>query len=373
MIKFLLATILILTLTLTSCGVPDSGGDYTFFGDVKTVSAGSNHTLAIKNDGTLWAWGSNQYGKLGNNREDSSPVPVQIEAGRDWDTVSAGAMLSVATKSDELGMWIWGKQSSGDISIHRVPYLTGTDVQWKEISVGGSLDSYFVYSLNLTINTSNHMVAIVRNSTDNTAISRLSTYGDNHLGQCGNGSSSTTIPGALMGPSTEYWAVVSAGGYCSAGIRSDGSLYTWGNSTYNTTPTLVSGGWKTVSASRFGYIAIKTDGTMYAGTGQIGTDTDWDTVSASNYHYMAFKKDGSLWAWGQNNYGQLGDGTTIDRSAPVKIGDGWKAVSAGEYHTVAIKSDGIVWAWGRNNEGQLGDGTTKTRRSPVRVVPPDYE
>ncbi len=87
------------------------------------------------------------------------------------------------------------------------------------------------------------------------------------------------------------------------------------------------------------------------------------------YHTVAVKTDGTLWAWGDNTYGQLGDGTTIDHSSPVQVGTAtnWAAVGAGQYHTVAVKTDGTLWAWGDNTFGQLGDGTTTNHATPVQV------
>ena len=82
---------------------------------------------------------------------------------------------------------------------------------------------------------------------------------------------------------------------------------------------------------------------------------------------MAVKTDGTLWAWGDNSYGQLGDGTTTHRLSPVQVGSGFASVAAGYYHTVAVKTDGTLWAWGYNDYGQLGDGTTTYRLSPVQV------
>ncbi len=91
---------------------------------------------------------------------------------------------------------------------------------------------------------------------------------------------------------------------------------------------------------------------------QIGTDTDWASVAAGSDHSVAIKTDGTLWTWGDNEHGELGDGTTIDRPEPVQIGDdAWKQVSGGWDFTVGIRADGTLWAWGQNNYGQLGDGT----------------
>ena len=92
---------------------------------------------------------------------------------------------------------------------------------------------------------------------------------------------------------------------------------------------------------------------------QIGTDTDWQSVSVGNNNSFGIKTNGTLWAWGQNDYGQLGDGTTADKGYPVQIGTdtNWASVSAGTYHTVALKTDGSLWFWGDSSTGQHGNGT----------------
>lgn len=80
-------------------------------------------------------------------------------------------------------------------------------------------------------------------------------------------------------------------------------------------------------------------------------------VASADYHAAAIKTDGSLWAWGSNDYGQLGDGTTTQRLSPVLIGNGYSSIAIGPSHSLAIKADGSLWAWGNNVNGQLGDGT----------------
>jgi len=85
-------------------------------------------------------------------------------------------------------------------------------------------------------------------------------------------------------------------------------------------------------------------------------------------HTMVIKTDGTLWAWGNNEYGQLGDGTTTDRFTPVMVLDDVVSVSAYNIKTMAIRADGSLWAWGSNWGGQLGDGTSEHRYSPVRIM-----
>jgi alpha-tubulin suppressor-like RCC1 family protein len=85
---------------------------------------------------------------------------------------------------------------------------------------------------------------------------------------------------------------------------------------------------------------------------------------------LALKHNGSLWAWGYNIHGQLGDETIVDKDVPTRVvsdADDWEAVSAGLFHTLALKSDGTLWAWGRNEYGQLGDGTTNDSDVPIEV------
>ena len=102
---------------------------------------------------------------------------------------------------------------------------------------------------------------------------------------------------------------------------------------------------------------------------QAGADSNWMSVASGYYHTSALKDDGTLWSWGYNGYGQLGDGTNVAKNAPVQIGtdNNWAAIAAGVHHTVTVKSDGTLWAWGYNGYGQLGDGTTVAKNAPVQI------
>ena len=157
--------------------------------------------------------------------------------------------------------------------------------------------------------------------------------------------------------------------------------------------------WASVSTGDGGAhtVAIRTDGSLWAWgsnmIGQLGDGTTinrhrpvrigllWDgaLVSAGTSHNVAVRRDGTLWAWGFNESGQLGDGTggggferpQGTRHVPVRIGlaSNWASVTASFSHTVAIRRDGSLWAWGSNSRGQLGDGSGYDSLSPVRIGP----
>ena len=102
---------------------------------------------------------------------------------------------------------------------------------------------------------------------------------------------------------------------------------------------------------------------------QVGSDTDWEDVAGGNNYPLATKSDGTLWTWGYNDYGQLGQGDITHRSSPVQVGSDtdWENVYCGNRYTLATKSDGTLWAWGNNDFGQLGQGDVTYRSSPVQV------
>jgi len=173
-------------------------------------------------------------------------------------------------------------------------------------------------------------------------------------------------------------------------LREDGSLFTFGQLllTSAARQSLLSDhDWISATAGDRHVVALKIDLSLWVwgandsgqlGDGtttnrtspvRVGTDNDWVAVAAGSSHSVALKKEGSLWAWGENSSGQLGDGTNVNRTTPVRIGvdNDWRKIAAGGLHTVALKRDGSLWTWGANGSGELGDGTNERKLSPERI------
>ena len=348
------------------------------------LSAGNAHTVAIRGDGTLWAWGQNFTGQLGNGttvREERAPVRVGNVTA--WTQVSAGMGHTIGIRTDNT-LWAWGLNINGQLGdgtqTQRIsPVRVGT--YWRSAAAGGE-----------------HTVGI-------SADGSLWAWGNNLSGQLGDG---TTVEQRLrpvrIGAATD-WRAVAAGGAHTVGIRADCSLWAWGSNMHGqlgnnahgwgndrSAPVRIGAdaNWAQVSAGHEHTVAIRTDGSLWAwgrnewgqlgdGTGtdrrvpvRIGTDSDWAFVAAGDRHNVAIRTDGSLWAWGHNPQGQLGDNTATLRRVPVQIGTyaDWVMVSSGSAHTIAARADGSLWAWGQNFNGRLGDGTMTGRRSPVPVAMP---
>jgi alpha-tubulin suppressor-like RCC1 family protein len=148
------------------------------------------------------------------------------------------------------------------------------------------------------------------------------------------------------------WCQVSVGPYITLAVRTNGSLWAWGE---NICGRLGDG----TTTNKSSPISV------------VGGFVDWCQVSAGYIHVAALRTNGSLWAWGSGANGVLGDGTTVAKCSPISVVGGftdWCQVSAGDSHTSAVRTNGTLWTWGNNNDGKLGDGTTTNKLSPVAVV-----
>ena len=296
----------------------------------KQVSCGTNHTLAIKTDGTLWAWGQSTAGQIGVNDNTTRSTPVTTFAGgTNWKQVACGASHSLAIKTDGT-LWGWGSGVGlgiGAVANKLTPVTTtlgGTD--WKQVACGD-----------------NHSAVI---KTDGT----LWVWGSNTSGQLGINDATQRLTPVTTFAGGSNWKQVGCGYRQIAAIKTDGTLWTWGIN----------------SSGQLGLndiILRSTPVTTFAG----GSNWKQIGVTFSNSP-IAIKTDGTLWIWGQNTSAQLGNNTVVNRSTPVTTfagGTNWKQVAAGQLNTAAIKTDGTLWIWGGNGSGQLGNNTTVTRSTPV--------
>ncbi|MEW6088155.1 MAG: hypothetical protein AB1498_07600 [bacterium] len=342
------------------------------------ISGGYQHTLALKSDGTLWSWGRNTFGQLGDSTNIDRNTPVQVGNDNKWKTVIAGYQHNIGIKSDGT-IWTWGynvyNQLGDSTNINKnYPVQIARDFRWSEASSG-----------------INHSTGLKSNGT-------IWAWGDNSYGQLGDGTNGDSdIP--ILIDSNNVWTAISAGGNHTIGLKSNGTIWAWGfdssgqlgdsaNIDKNYPIQIGSDNkWVSILAGGNHSIALKSDGTLwswgynfYGQLGdstnisknypvQIGTDNKWVSISAGFYHTIALKSDGTLWACGYNLFGQLGDSTTSSKNYPVQIGtdNKWVKVSAGGNHTTALKSDGTIWAWGYNPYGQLGDSTNIAKNYPVQI------
>ena len=299
----------------------------------KQVGSGTYSTGAIKTDGTLWLWGWNSYGQLGDNTTSNKSSPVQtIAAGTNWKLVSCGQDQTAAIKTDGT-LWLWGRGIAGQLGDNTIvgkssPVQTiAAGANWQQISSGDS----FIGAI----------------KTDGT----LWTWGSNAFGQLGDNTTvSKSSPIQTISGGTN-WNQVASGGNSIGAIKSDGTLWTWGYNAYGQLGdnTIV---WKSSP--------IQT----------IAGGTNWKQVSC-HFQMVAIKTNGTLWTWGRNVDGDLGDNTTSNKSSPVQTiagGTNWKLAACGNYISAAIKTDGTLWTWGNDIYGALGDGTPFNKSSPVQTM-----
>jgi len=182
----------------------------------------------------------------------------------------------------------------------------------------------------------------------------LHCWGRNDSGEFGNGtersSFETATPGRVAG--TTRWLSVSGGNGHSCGVRADHTLWCWGN-------------------NYAGVLGVGGNVPLAMAPVRVGAATNWAQVFAGFEHTCGVRTSGALYCWGDNTAGQLGNGTTTDRSTPTRVGTatGWLRVTGGYDHTCAVRTTGTLYCWGSNADGQLGVGTTdnKPHSTPVRV------
>lgn len=334
--------------------------------EAQRIGAGSNHSIAIKSDGTIWAWGDNTAGQLGDGTSGSQSdknKPVQVGELSGIEAIDGGADDTLALRWDGT-VWACGWNSTGQLgdgtTVDRTTPVQALISSIASISGGyghtvaaKSNGAVWIWGSAYEIVPAPAEVCIERDE-DNECkeyligVIEVSTYGNNiALRSDGTVWEWNTGDGRYI---ISDVTKISSGGDHDMVIKSDGTVWTWGDNTY-------------------GQLG---DGTTIGKSTpvQVIGLTNVNAIAGGHYHSVALKSDGTVWTWGYNRYGRLGDGTAITRTTPVQVNGltDIVAIAAGGQHTLALKSDNTVWAWGSNGEGQLGDATNITRYTPVQVV-----
>jgi alpha-tubulin suppressor-like RCC1 family protein len=358
---------------------------------VLAVIAGGTHTCALLTSSGVQCWGYNKYGELGNGSTANSNTPVDVSglASGVSAVSTSGAVYTYSAHTCGLltggGMRCWGTNwygalGDGTTTNRSIPVeVIGLEEGVAAISAGSS-----------------HTCALLSGG-------GMKCWGENWTGALGDGTTANrSTPVDVIGLASSVTAI-SAGGSHTCALLSDGEMNCWGENLagelgngimpYRAIPVDIiglTGGLTDIKAGYLYTCALLSGGGVKCwganGDGQLGDSTSYfvhstpvDVIGLNNdataitvgwAHTCARLSDGGVKCWGYNNYGQLGDGTSESRNAPVNViglDSDVSAVSAGIYHTCALLSGSGVQCWGANTEGELGDGTNVNRLTPVDV------
>ncbi len=363
-----------------------------------SVAAGNAHTILLKSDGTVWTWGKNDFGQLGNGANSNSPIPVNVSNLVNISSVDGGESHTIALKSDKT-VWCWGKNGSGQLGngIDKKNSFVPTEVlkfrQENSAIIAVAAGQY-------------HSAVLQDNGT-------VWTWGYNYFSQLGYGGTTDSISPWPASNVSNVIAIASGNNHLLA-LNNDGTVRAWGynlngqigDGTTTTQPNPANvradvnsdfGNIKSIAAGYNHSFAVKNDATamLWAwgknSNGQLGNGTttnslypakvklsdnsdfsDIKSIAGGENHSLALKNDGTVWAWGDNSKGQLGDGSKTQRINPVQVQnlDHVIFIAAGANHSLAIRNDGSLWAWGDNASGQLGDKAPKPCLTPVQIFMP---
>jgi alpha-tubulin suppressor-like RCC1 family protein len=324
---------------LVSCSVVPVpvGGGLTF----EKLAGGGAHTCGLTSDGTAHCWGNNQYGQLGNGTTASQNAPVQVAGGFTFTSIDAGAAHTCAlTSAGEA--YCWGRNDRGQLG-------DGTENQSAvPVAVTGSHTFQVIAAGGFSVG---HTCGL-------TALGAAYCWGDNERGQLGIGSggsgsedlNSHGTPTLVLGGLT--FAELTAGlGRHTCGLTAAGAAYCWGENTFGALGN---------RSRRDSSVPIAVSGGL-----------SFDQLAAGGFigHTCGVIENSTVYCWGENQTGQVGDGTTRDRLAPRAVvgGLGFLSIDAGFRHTCGRSTNGTVYCWGSNGAGQLGNNSNTLRTVPTGV------
>ncbi len=295
------------------------------------VAAGRQHSLVVMEDGTVFAWGRNTAGQLGDGTTTDNIEGARVAELSDVMAVAAGEDHSLAVLDDG-SVWGWGDNGDGEIGSFAATPQEAAAVQVPKVREASAVAAG-----------ADHSLALAADGT-------VWTWGDNDNGQLGNASSAdSSTPAQVEGlPAV---SAIAAGDDFSLALSADGTVWAWGDN----------------SAGQLGDATGVDSSTPRQLVGMAGMTA----LATGSRHALAERDDGTVWAWGDNTSGQLGNGSTGPaQSTPVQVvGLSYPmALAGGGAHSVAVGSDGATWGWGSNVEYQLGNNSNVSSSTPVRVL-----
>jgi len=348
------------------------------------VAGGAYHTCARRASGVVVCWGHNDIGQLGDGTRVNSLEPVNVASITDAVDLSVGSVSSCVVRAGG-SVYCWGENSHGKLGDGT------TTLRASPVAVGG-------------LSGVAEIAAGPLHTCARTTSGQVYCWGDNSEGQLGDGTfvGPRLSPGIVPGISDATSLALGDGFMCVR--RSSGQVWCWGRNVYGQlgsgttsatptpTPAAVVGLTDAVDVAAGGYHACARRATGQVvcwganDAGQLGVSTAAADRSATPVtaglpagdavelalgagHSCARRSGGSVYCWGYNGYGQVGDGTLVNRTTPVVIpvGGAAAAIDLGEYHSCAARDTGALMCWGQNANGRLGDGTTTDRSLPVAV------
>jgi alpha-tubulin suppressor-like RCC1 family protein len=304
---------------------------------IVAVSAGNSHSMALRKDGTIWIWGENRFGELGDGTTITRSSPKQLQGLNNIIAIGASQFFSMALKDDGT-VWAWGNNQYGQLGDG-----TSTD-RYTPVKVTG-LSNINGISVGIY-----HVVALKADST-------VWAWGINNEGQLGNGTTNGYNPNPVPAKVSGISGVtgVAAGSLHSMALKADSTVWAWGGNDVGE----LGNGDSLKSLSPVPAINL----------------TKIVAIASRSSHSIALKDDGTIWMWGQNPHGQLGNNTfSGDLANPIPLQvpglNNITHITTGDYFTMVVQNDDILWTWGGGflQMGQLGDGTLENRPFPTQIM-----